>query len=237
MTRASNRDTAQIERLRDAASTATVDGLLLPGVSKHLTGRQRKFVKGVALEGLTKKDAYRKAYPDAKSPATQRTEPYTLMRNPAISHAVDALRQAELAASMQTPAQLRALVIQTLVQTAIDPDVKAAVRVQAAKVLGTVTEVAAFTTRTETRVTHSAEDAKAKVLEEIKALMLGTGDAVDVEAKSLLAELTEQGGEYAPSQVVDLYRDADQPDAESAEKTESITPKTPDIPHGVPEHD
>jgi hypothetical protein len=225
MTRASNRDTAQIERLKGAAGSVGIDGLLLPGVSKRLTPRQRNYVKGVALEGLSKRDAYRKAYPGAKSSYTIGREPYMLERNPLVAQAIAALQQAELAASMQTPAQLRALVIQTLVQTAIDPDVKAAVRVQAAKVLGTVTEVAAFTTRTETRVTHSAEDAKAKVLEEIKALMLGSADAVDVEAKSLLAELTEQGGEYAPAQVVDLYSGDTQPDAESAPETRPGDPE------------
>jgi hypothetical protein len=225
MTRASNRDTASIQRLRDAAQTSGIDGLLGRGASRELTAKQKRFARAIALEGVTKVDAYRKAYPNAQSRHTLTHRPYMMLRDERIQKEIEALQRAEAAASMQTPAQLRALVIQTLVQTAIDPDCKPAVRVQAAKVLGTVTEVAAFTTRTETRVTHSAEDAKARVLEEIKALMLGSADAVDVEAKSLLAELTEQGGEYAPAQVVDLYRDADQPDAESAPETRPGDPE------------
>jgi predicted NAD-dependent protein-ADP-ribosyltransferase YbiA (DUF1768 family) len=227
---------AQIRETLKQIETASSAELLGRAASKQLTSKQRAFARKVAM-GKTKAQAYREAYKADATPATLTAAPYRLAADARISAEIQALQQAELAASMQTPAQLRALVIQTLVQTAIDPDCKPAVRVQAAKVLGTVTEVAAFTTRTETRVTHSAEDAKAKVLEEIKALMLGTGDAVDVEAKSLLAELTEQGGEYAPAQVVDLYSGDTQPDAESAEKHGVLPHETPDIPHGVPEHD
>jgi GTP-binding protein HflX len=92
-----------------------------------------------------------------------------LAKSPRVAQEIEALRLAEAAQALQTPAQLRALVIQTLVQTAIDPLVKPAVRVQAAKVLGTVVEVGAFVHRSEVKHISNSEDAKAKVLQEIKA--------------------------------------------------------------------
>jgi hypothetical protein len=136
------------------------------------------------------------------------SNPYHLAADSRIQAEIQALQLAEQAQSLQTPAQLRALVIQTLVQTAIDPETKPAVRVQAAKVLGTVTEVAAFTERKEVRTISSSEDARAKVMAEIRALMLGSSDAEDIEAKELLDELSSNDDtpqEYDDAQVIDLY--------------------------------
>ena len=82
--------------------------------------------------------------------------------------------------------------IQSLVQVVIDPDAKQATKVQAAKVLGTVTEVAAFTERKEVRTITSSEDARAKVMGELRRLMGSTATdvtVIDAAADSLLAEL------------------------------------------------
>jgi hypothetical protein len=81
------------------------------------------------------------------------------------------------------------LVIQTLCEVVTNPGEKGAVRVNAAKVLGTVTEVAAFTERKEVRTIASSDDTRARIMAELKTLMLNTGDAVDIEALSLLDEL------------------------------------------------
>jgi hypothetical protein len=142
---------------------------------------------------------------------------------------------AEQAQALQTPAQLRALVIQTLVQTALDPTTKPAVRVQAAKVLGTVTEVAAFTERKEVRTISSSEDARAKVMAEIKALMLGSGDAEDIQAKTLLDELSasDTGGEYEDAQVIDSYEDDTAEDPQDAIKDGSKHPESGELLGGV----
>ncbi len=87
-------------------------------------------------------------------------------------------------------AGLRALVIQTLVQTMIDPETKDAVKIAAAKTLGTVTEVAAFTERKETRVITSSEDAKTKLLAKLRDMMKANAtDATVIDADSLLMEL------------------------------------------------
>jgi hypothetical protein len=156
------------------------------------------------------------------------------MHNPRIANEIEALQLAEAAQALQTPAQLRALVIQTLVQTAIDPETKPAVRVQAAKVLGTVTEVAAFTERKEVRTISSSEDARAKVMAEIKSLMLGTDSAEDIQARELLDELQQDtGAGYDDAQPIDFIEDDHANHAESMEKDGFLSPNQGEIVGGV----
>ena len=79
----------------------------------------------------------------------------------------------------------------------IDPEAKDAVKVAAAKTLGTVTEVAAFTERKETRVITSSEDTKAKLLAKLRDMMKASAvDAEVIDTTSLLEEL--KGGEAQP---------------------------------------
>ena len=107
-----------------------------------------------------------------------------------IKREIEAYRLANEAAKYRTPQQLRDLVIHSLVQVVIDPDAKHAQRVQAAKVLGTVTEVAAFTERREVTHIKTAEDARAALMAKLHEVM--KAGAVDVEARavdSLLAEI------------------------------------------------
>ena len=211
-----------------------LDSILGQGASKGLTGKQRRFAREVA-QGSTKAEAYRRSY-KVGSKATLTSNPYHLAADSRIQAEIQALQLAEQAQALQTPAQLRALVIQTLVQTAIDPETKPAVRVQAVKVLGTVTEVAAFTERKEVRTISSSEDARAKVMEEIRALMLGSSDAEDIEAKELLDELSAHAdtvGEYDDTQPVDLYEDEPDEEPESDEKDGSEPQNLGDIVGGV----
>jgi hypothetical protein len=210
-----------------------LDSILGQGASKGLTGKQRRFAREVA-QGSTKAEAYRRSY-NVGSKATLTSNPYHLAADSRIQAEIQALQLAEQAAALQTPSQLRALVIQTLVQTALDPETKPAVRVQAAKVLGTVTEVAAFTERKEVRTISSSEDARARVMAEIKALMLGTGDAEDIQAKELLEELStpDTGGEYDDAQHVDSYDDDGDDDQQSAIKDGVLYPESGEIVEGV----
>jgi len=223
------------QRLAEAVETIPLDSLLGKGANKSLTSKQKRFAREVA-RGATKADAYRSAYPNAKSNYTITNAPYQLMHNPRIANEIEALQLAEQAAALQTPAQLRALVIQTLVQTAIDPLVKPSVRVQAAKVLGTVTEVAAFTERKEVRTISSSEDARAKVMAEIRALMLGTNDAEDIQAHELLAELSsaeDTPSQYDDVQVVDSIDSDTDAEPQSTAKDGEIPPKSGEILGGV----
>jgi hypothetical protein len=81
-------------------------------------------------------------------------------------------------------------VIHSLVQTLIDPETGAAQRIQAAKVLGSVTEVAAFEERKTVTTITSSQDARERVMRELRVLMNGDAeDATMIEADSLMAEL------------------------------------------------
>jgi len=168
-------------------------------VSGKLTAKQRKFAREVAM-GATKADAYRSAY-KVTSPASLVSNPYNLAADSRIKREIEAIRTAIEAEHIKQPAALRALVIQNLVSMATDPDVKDATRLKALKLLGDVSEVGAFTTRTESKIITSSEDARARVLDQLRSIV--KADATDAElierdAESLLAELapaeTHPGG-------------------------------------------
>jgi hypothetical protein len=160
------------------------------GVSdKALTHKQKTFCKEVAM-GQTGAEAYRRAYNSKAKPKSVAVEASKLRAKPSIAQTIEAMEQAIEAQTYQTPAALRALVIQTLVQTMIDPEAKDSVKVAAAKTLGTVTEVAAFTERKEVRTITSSEDTKAKLMLRLRDMMKSeASDAPVIEVDSLLEEL------------------------------------------------
>ena len=177
------------KEVNNALETVPLDQLFSSSVSRELTHKQKTFAREVA-RGSTKADAYRNSYKANAAPSTLAGKPYELMRDGRIKAEIEAYKLALAAQEYQSPAALRALVIQSLVQVVIDPDAKQATKVAAAKVLGTVTEVAAFTERKEVTTIKHSVDARAQVLEQIRALMRAQSiDAVDVDADSLLAEL------------------------------------------------
>ena len=208
------------KEVNNALETVPLDQLFSVDVSKGLTHKQKKFAREVAM-GSTKAEAYRRSYKANAAPSTIITEPYAVARNPLVSREIEAYKLALAAQEYQSPAALRALVIQSLVQVVIDPDAKQATKVAAAKVLGTVTEVAAFTERKEITTIKHSTDARAQVLEQIRALMRAQSiDAVDVDADSLLAEL-------------DPHPPATPPNAseESLHNLHTIPHKPPEDPH------
>lgn len=184
---------SDIQRARQTLqemSPSQMVGML--GVAKSdLTPKQRAYAYNVAM-GATKAEAYRKAYPNAKSPNTIHHEPYRIAADPRIAAEINAYKLAAEAAKHRTPQQIRDLVIQTLVQQVIDPDIPPAIRTQSAKILGQVTEVAAFTERRESVVHHSSDKLRAQILEQVTALMGGKtieGERIEQDAASLLSEL------------------------------------------------
>lgn len=180
------------KQIREGLETVPIDSILGKSVSRELTAKQRAFAREVA-SGATKADAYRKAYKANPSPHSLRADPYRIAAHPSVRAEIDAYTLALEAAKHRTPAALRELVIQSLVSVLIDPDAKQAVRVSAAKVLGTVAEVAAFVERKEVRTISTSEDARARIMAELKALMRSDAvdiDAVDIQADALLSELT-----------------------------------------------
>lgn len=166
-------------------------GYMLTGSSKTLTAKQRAYAYHVA-QGATKAEAYRQAgYASTKR--TLACKPYELIRDERIQREIEAYKLAQEASKHRTAEDLRSLVIQTLVQQVIDPDCPPAVRTQAAKTLGNVTEVAAFTERKESVVHHTSDKLRAQILEQVQALMQPrqvSGETIEHDAASLLAELS-----------------------------------------------
>jgi hypothetical protein len=81
----------------------------------------------------------------------------------------------------------------------IDPEAKDSVKVAAAKTLGTVTEVAAFTERREIRTIKSSEDTKTQLMARLRDMMrAGATDAVMIETDSLMDELSGKTAESEP---------------------------------------
>lgn len=195
------------KQIQEAAETLPPSAYLGKAVSDGLTPKQRRFAQEVAKGAASKAEAYRLAGYKA-GPHTITREPYMLMRDPRIVKEIEAYSLAIESAKQRTPAHLRELVIQSLVQTLIDPEVKPATRIQAARVLGTVSEVAAFTERKEVRHV-SSEDARRNVMEELRVMLrAGAEDAVEVQADELLRELAGETHPGGTPQDDDLIRPA-----------------------------
>ena len=143
-------------------------------------------------KGSTGAAAYRKAYNTKGKKLTQANDASRLKARPDIAAEIEAYSLAIEAAKHRNPVALRELVIQSLVQVIIDPESKPGQITAAAKVLGTVTEVAAFTQRSEVKTITSSEDARAAIMAQLRELTNAQAvdvEAIDVGADSLLAEL------------------------------------------------
>ena len=166
-----------------------IEAILGTHVSRTLTGKQKAFALEVA-KGQTKANAYRKAYKANPAKGTIVTAPYTLAADPRIKREIAAYELAIEASKHRTPAALRELVISGLVEIALNPSTKDAVKVAALRTIGTITEVSAFTERKEVRTISSSETAKASILAQLQTLMQGEAtDVVSRDADSLLSEL------------------------------------------------
>ena len=175
------------KQIREGLAQVPIDQVL--GVSGELTTKQKRFAKAVA-DGETKASAYRKAYKPTATKRTLASKPYELARDERIQREIEAYKMANEAAKYRSAQQLRDLVITSLVQVVIDEGTKPAVRVQAAKVLGTVTEVAAFTERKEITTIKTSTDARAQLMQQLRDMVKASAtDAVEIDAASLLEEL------------------------------------------------
>ncbi len=190
-----------IQKLSRKAITEGLDqvpfaDILGKQATRTLTSKQKKFARAVA-GGSTGAEAYRQAYNTKATPKTQGNQAHKLKTRPDISAEIKAYELAIEAQTYATPAALRALVIHSLVKVLTDDETPASVKVAAAKVAGSITEVGLYTERKEVRTITSSEDARAKVMGELKRLMLSDAtDAtmVDSQADSLLAELATHRG-------------------------------------------
>ena len=213
------------KQIKEALKTVPIDQVL--GVQGQLTHKQKTFARLVA-QGHTGADSYRMSYDTEAKPKTIGDNASRLKHDSRIQAEIDAYKLANEAAAYQTPAQLRALVIHSLVQTVIDPDVKAATKVAAAKVLGTVTEVAAFTERREVRTIKTSEDAKTELMAKLRGLMMqGATDAEVKDVDSLIREIRADNGNVSsndatPENVADAERDPHTPKSGAKESHGSM---------------
>jgi hypothetical protein len=186
-------------QIREGLDSVPVSHILGKSVTRELTAKQKAFALEVA-KGSTGAAAYRKAYNSNAKPKTQGNQAHKLTKRPDISAEIEAYQLALEGAKHRNPAALRELVIQSLVKVIIDPEAKPGQITAAAKVLGTVTEVAAFTERKEVRTITSSEDARAAIMAQLKQLSNASADdatIIESQAEDLMRELA--GGATHPT--------------------------------------
>jgi type III secretion system FlhB-like substrate exporter len=169
----------------------------------------KAFAKEIAL-GTSKAEAYRRAYNSKPAPSTIVTAPYKLASDARIQREVEAYRLALEAEKHRTPVQLKALLVQQLVQHSLDEDFPPAQRMKALQLIGNLFEVGAFLERKESVIVHKSSDIRTRLLERL-------GKVSDVKVKqddalTLLEEIrgdgTSKEASGAPTAPVAALADA-----------------------------
>ena len=184
-------------QIREGLEQVPIETLLSSGEGKKakITGKMKAFAHAVAL-GETKANAYRKSYKQDASKRTLACKPYELMRDERIQREIQAYQLALEAEKHRTPVQLKALLVQQLVQHSLDDDFPPAQRMKALQLIGQLFEVGAFLERKETTIVHKSSDIRTRLLERL-------GKVTDVKAKqddglTLLEEIRGDGSSDAP---------------------------------------
>jgi hypothetical protein len=191
-------------QIREGLDTIPIETLLSggPGKEPRLTTKQREFARQVAL-GQSKAEAYRQSHRRDVTKRTLKSEPYMLASNPTIAREIQAYSLALEAEKHRTPGQIKALLVQQLVQHSLDADFPPAQRVQCLKLLGSLFEVQAFTEHKTVETVKSSHDIRARLIETL-------ADVTDVETDDvaqLLAEIRQPGDHQGSDQ--DDYQVAD----------------------------
>ena len=179
-----------------------IQQLLSSGEGKQpkITGKMKAFAHAVAL-GETKANAYRKAYKQTATKRTLASKPYELMRDERIQREAEAYRLAIETAEHRTAGQLKALLVQQLVQHSLDEDFPPAQRMKALHLIGQLFEVGAFLEQKQTTVIHKSADIRARLLDRLQARAPSAGPATD--ALELLEEIkggsTSEAASGAPT--------------------------------------
>jgi hypothetical protein len=204
------------QQIRESLNTLPIESILGRSVSKQLNPKQKAFARRVA-QGQTKAEAYRQTYNQNPARSTLVTRPYELASDPRIKREIEAYELALEASKYRTPIALRELVIQTLVQTLVDPDAKHSAKLTAAKILGTVSEVSAFVERKEITHVSSSDDARDQIMAVLSEMV--RSQAIDVDPTTLIQEL--EGTHPSPTP-----QDAE---SESRPHVHTIPPKSSDV--------
>jgi phage terminase small subunit len=154
-----------------------------------LTPKMKRFAEQIAL-GSTGADAYRKAYSDKGSVDTIGNNASRLKSDTRIKAEIERIEQANELAALHSAAGLKSIVIATLAEIATSTEEKGATRVQAVRAIGQLVGVDAF--RETKRVEHIKDsgEIRLQILDQLKTMMLASSDVQDVDADSLLVELT-----------------------------------------------
>jgi hypothetical protein len=147
-----------------------IETLLSSGEGKtpKLTSKAKAFAHAVAL-GNTKAAAYRQTYNPRPAKSTIVTAPYKLAGDARIQREIEAYKLALEAEKHRTPAQLKALLVQQLVQHSLDEDFPPAQRMKALNLIGQLFEVGAFLERKESVIIHKSSDIRTRLLERLQS--------------------------------------------------------------------
>ena len=111
---------------------------------------------------------------------------------------VEAYKVAIEAEKHRTPLQLKALLVQQLVQHSLDDDFPPASRVQCLKLLGSLFEVGAFVERKEITTVNRSADIRTRLLSRLQTITVDA-DIVADDALDLLAEIRTAKESAAPA--------------------------------------
>jgi len=178
-------------QIKEGLEQIPIESLLSSGANKkaNITSKQREFARNLAL-GKSKAQAYRDSHKKDPAPSTIVNAPYMLARDSRIQQEVEAYKLAIEAEKHRTPTQLKALLVQQLVQHSLDDDFPPSARVQCLRLLGQLYEVGAFVERKEITTVNRSTDIRARLLATLgTAIDVDSKQIEDDSAQSLLAEL------------------------------------------------
>jgi hypothetical protein len=153
----------------------------------ELSPKMRKFAENVAL-GETGADSYRKAYNTTAKPKTIGDNASRLKADSRIKAEIEAYQLAIESQKYQSAANIRALVVQSLVQVLIDSESSPAHRISASKVLGSISEIGMFVDRKEITHVQASDDIRQTIMQQLKTIASDASD-VDIDANDLLRDL------------------------------------------------
>jgi hypothetical protein len=152
-----------------------------------ISPKMRRFAENVAM-GETGADSYRKAYNTTGKPKTIGDSASRLKADPRISAEILAYQLAIESQKYQSAANIRALVVQSLVQVLIDSESSPAHKISSAKVLGSISEIGMFTERKEITHIQASDDIRQTIMQQLKTIASDSTD-VDIDANDLLRDL------------------------------------------------
>jgi hypothetical protein len=162
------------------------------GRTPKISSKAKAFAHAVAL-GNTKAAAYRQTYNPRPAKSTIVTAPYKLAGDARIQREIEAYKLAIEAEKHRTPAQLKALLVQQLVEHTLNPEFPPAQRMRALQLIGNLFEVGAFLERKESTVIHKSADIRTRLLERLQARAPASAPS---DALELLQEIREGGANH-----------------------------------------